>query len=87
VKITEGMGKGIVGLLKPGIEEAIGSMFNLENFEIEAVRADGHAFNKPTGIHGQLVGSDLVDTGKIGTNVMQIRQTFYLKCRMPGQFF
>lgn len=87
VKITEGMGKGIVGLLKPGIEEAIASMINLENFEIEAVRADGHAFNKPTGLHGQLVGSDLIDTGKVGNNVMQIRHTIYLKCQLAGQFF
>lgn len=82
VQVTERMGKQIVDTLHPVVKEAADSFINIEDFNVEIVRADGQkAFDKPTGIHGEIVGSDKVSAPKITNDKLQTRQSFYLKAR------
>lgn len=88
VQITEKMGKQIVDTLHPVIKEAADSFINIEDFNVEIVRADGQrAFDSTTGIHGELIGSNAVNAPKIVSDKLQTRQTFYLKARLDFVLF
>ncbi|MBX9636955.1 MAG: hypothetical protein K2Q45_05330 [Nitrosomonas sp.] len=88
VQVPERMGREIVKDLRSVIEETAKGFINVEDFNVEIVRADGYkAFDKKEGIHGELIGSDIVDAPVTANSVMQTRQTFHLKCELTYVLF
>ncbi len=88
VQVTTKMGKQIKELLRPDVEEAAAGFINLEDFNVETVRADGiGAFDTPKGLHGELIGKGVASGSKLNTDRMQKACCFYIKAAFFYQLF
>ncbi len=88
VQVTQKMGKQIVAILKPQVEEAAAGFINLEDFNVESVRADGYGtFDTPKGLHGELIGKGIASGSKLNIDRMQKACCFLVKARFHYQLF
>jgi len=86
VQVTEVIGKQLHEQLHPLVSEAAESFINLEDFNVEIVRADEHqAFNSPKGIHGE-IKSDKFGS-KLVSDKLQSKCTFHVKARLDYILF
>lgn len=83
VEITYDMGKELYEFLAKPIREVLERCINLEDFNVEYVRADGESeFNSPNGLHGQIIGSELDEDHKIRDDVLNKRGVFHVMARL-----
>jgi hypothetical protein len=68
VEVTEKMGRQIVDMLKPSIEEAANAFVNLDDMQFKFVRADGiNDWASPKGMHGEVTSSRVLKGDKVSS--------------------
>lgn len=88
VQITEKMGRQLYSKLEGPLKEAAESFIDLNDFNAEIVRADGYeAFDSPKGIHGAIIGSEIVPSKKLQQTRMMTEACFHIKARLTYILF
>jgi hypothetical protein len=80
VMVTKQIGDDIIGAIKPQIVEASAGFINLDDMNVEIVRADGHEhFATPKGIAGMIIGDGITEPRKVQSDLMNTVCTYSVK--------
>jgi hypothetical protein len=88
VTVTEKMGKELRDMMREPIEEAAEAFINLEEFKVTITRADGDSdFVSPKQLHGELVGSELLEGSNLNSDRLQKRCCFHVSAELTYILF